>query len=269
MRLRHLSFLCGFFPSFVLAQDISWQLTEAFDLRFRSGEGESYQLECADQNIPFWLKFDGNTYVAFWERSKELGLAQDLGVWDTYLKGRSDLVVDAKNNWEERQIDKFIARIRMSQFSRIFTGTSIDSKKSWPVDLLGSRNGEVREYAFDWLNIDNNTYFYPQRIRLQNGRYYAEGSISGEMTFEMWPTAETEAKNPGMRQLGRTLNPQRFDVNLDAKLHLNTGVFTRLDGDLMLSTSGQQKPVKQPVLVSCTIDGNKSRPLSLPAIYSP
>jgi len=221
------------------------------ELKFDDSE---YIIKCIDEGIPYWIKFNGKEYHYSENADFNWSVAYNLKDGSIYEKIPSKL--KDKVVWTKEQREEYFNHLRTFAFNKIYKENKISFLEGKEFNFIG---------ISEWSDLRNNynvrsqsVKFIPREIIYENDRYYLSGIISGKIELV------TE-----LNETGKLLFPEiaekkyvmEANLNLNSKLHINTGLFTFYEGEYVGTSQGEVFTRKTEFI--CNIEGHKKIPIGL------
>ena len=230
----------------------SQSLPEKIKFDFQS---EDYKLKCVEDGIPYWIKFDGKNYRHYEEADSAWAVGYSREKNSTF----DDIPEHLKSqvSWTASERLQYHSSLLQTAFAKVYKNRNVSFKTPNKVNPVGIREGVVGANRIKI--IEENVSFVPKKVSLESDRFYALGEIKGVLNTVSQLTREGEKVFP---ELAGKKYYVSMDMNLSAKLHLNTGIFTSMEGSIVITPKGSQE-IRKLVSFSCNIDGPKKIPVSL------
>ena len=219
-------------------------LPEKIQLNYSNTE---YKMKCVEGGIPYWIKFDGEQFIHSEDANFSWGVK-----YDRKSGATSDFIpqsLRSKVVWTDEERRLYHQNLLTTAFAKIFRGDTVSFARGADIDFVGV-DEQVKGPNLTRL-VSQSVKFTPKKVIYEGSRIFVDGKIAGKIDTVSELTKEGKLVYP---EIANKKYKMSMLVDLQAKLHVNTGFFTSLDGSINVVPEGQE-PTLIKTSFTCEIAG--------------
>ncbi len=244
--------LIFFFLLFYPSNSFSFQADKNLSIEFNKNQ---YELKCIEEGISTYLKFDGNAYSVRTRIDSKFSVGKNRSDWKNYFIANKENMEKIKNEWKPKDKYSYLQNLNKTIFAKIYKNKMLNLNTKNQIDIVGvkeeNRNGMITRM------LNQSVFFEFKNFLNVDGRVFVNGNIKGKVKLRIFMDEIGKQFYPMMKHMDEI---QYLYVDLKAKLHLNTAVFTELDGVLTVKKENGAVVGDKQNYAHCIINGPREIP---------